>query len=485
LTSLKSHQILDHLALTHTDVFPIERPESFSWLCATALFVADCAAGLFAVGLVWWVSSLVPSRSALLLALGHGVSLQEAAMLFAIIAGYLGVKGRYRGRVPFWNEVPRLIGISCFAFWAEATVGILNHDLTTRGATLAVLALFPVCAIGANRLMKSGLMQLGLWELPVVIIGEGPTSLAAEAALQSDRSLGYKIVGRINPATVMSANTTPRLWPVLNRYGAHRFVLAMDGEREILSGVIDCAVRERVPFAIVPQSYAFPTFSCETTRFFSHDAMLLSFHDGLSRQWLTFTKSVMDVVLALLLLIMASPIFVLVALTNRDGGPVFFAHRRVGARGRAFHCLKFRTMVVDADKRLHEALAADPALATEWAATHKLANDPRITKVGRFLRRTSLDELPQLINVLRREMSLVGPRPIVESEVAYYGDNIAHYYGTRPGLTGLWQVSGRSKTSYARRVQLDVWYVNNWTVWLDIAVLLKTFRAVVSRDGAV
>jgi lipopolysaccharide/colanic/teichoic acid biosynthesis glycosyltransferase len=141
-------------------------------------------------------------------------------------------------------------------------------------------------------------------------------------------------------------------------------------------------------------------------------------------------------------------------------------------------------MVVDADRVLADALSKDPDLAAEWEASRKLRDDPRITPVGRFLRRTSLDELPQLINVLRLEMSLVGPRPIVDSEIALYGPDIGQYYATRPGLTGLWQVSGRSDTSYERRVQLDVWYVNNWTLWHDFAVLLKTIPVVLGREGA-
>jgi Undecaprenyl-phosphate galactose phosphotransferase WbaP len=178
-------------------------------------------------------------------------------------------------------------------------------------------------------------------------------------------------------------------------------------------------------------------------------------------------------------------LFVILAIASRmDGGPVLFAHRRVGAGGRPFYCLKFRTMVVNADRVLADFIAKDPDLAAEWEACRKLVNDPRVTRVGRILRKTSLDELPQLINVLRGEMSLVGPRPIVESEVPLYGEAIAHYYATRPGLTGLWQVSGRSNTSYTRRVQLDVWYVNNWTIWNDIAVILKTIPVVLRRQGA-
>jgi UDP-galactose-lipid carrier transferase len=140
--------------------------------------------------------------------------------------------------------------------------------------------------------------------------------------------------------------------------------------------------------------------------------------------------------------------------------------------------------VTESDRVLEKLLFNDPVAAAEWAATQKLRNDPRITSVGRFLRLSSLDELPQLFNVLRGEMSLVGPRPIVQAEVARYGDEIEYYYETKPGLTGLWQVSGRSDTSYERRVRLDVWYVRNWTLWHDIAILLKTIPAVFLQRGA-
>jgi undecaprenyl-phosphate galactose phosphotransferase len=214
--------------------------------------------------------------------------------------------------------------------------------------------------------------------------------------------------------------------------------------------------------------------------------MLLSFRDGLSRPLARITKITFDVLMAALLLAVLSPLFLaLTVVIRRDGGPTLFAHKRVGMRRRPFGCLKFRTMVVDADRVLAETLARDPVLLTEWVTTRKLSDDPRVTRVGHFLRKTSLDELPQLINVLRLEMSLVGPRPIVESEIPLYGEDIAQYYATRPGLTGLWQVSGRSNITYARRVQLDVWYVNNWTIWHDIVVLLKTIPAVLGREGAV
>lgn len=196
-------------------------------------------------------------------------------------------------------------------------------------------------------------------------------------------------------------------------------------------------------------------------------------------------KLVMDFVLTCMILMVVSAVFIVVYIACRlDGGPALFAHQRVGANGQSFPCLKFRTMVVNSDRVLQEALDRDPELARTWAATRKLRNDPRVTPIGRLLRASSLDELPQLINILRGEMSLVGPRPIVESEVPFYGDNISHYYAVRPGLTGLWQVSGRSNTSYDRRVELDVDYVTNWTLRLDVGILLKTFSVVLARRGA-
>ena len=198
-----------------------------------------------------------------------------------------------------------------------------------------------------------------------------------------------------------------------------------------------------------------------------------------------FLKDLMDMFLGLALLILAAPVFLaIMAVGGLDGGPIFFSHPRIGVGGRPFRCLKFRTMVVDADRVLEDALAQDPVLAEEWMSSRKLRRDPRVTTFGSFLRKTSLDELPQLLNVLRRDMSLVGPRPIVENEIHFYGDDITHYYATRPGLTGLWQISGRSGVSYMRRVELDTWYVNNRTTWRDVVVLLKTVPVVLRRRGA-
>jgi exopolysaccharide production protein ExoY len=196
----------------------------------------------------------------------------------------------------------------------------------------------------------------------------------------------------------------------------------------------------------------------------------------------------MDVLGAGTLLVLTLPLFLLIAaIVRRDGGPVLFRHTRLGLGGRPFACLKFRSMVMDSDARLAKLLAEDPAAAEEWAIRRKLAADPRITRIGATLRATSLDELPQLFNVLRGEMSLVGPRPVVREELErnYGPPAAAAYCATRPGITGLWQVSGRSDTTYAERVTLDTRYVRDWSIGLDILILLKTIPAVLKRRGAV
>jgi exopolysaccharide production protein ExoY len=197
-------------------------------------------------------------------------------------------------------------------------------------------------------------------------------------------------------------------------------------------------------------------------------------------------KRAMDIAGSLVLLLLTSPIMlVLLLLARLEGGPAFYVHRRIGRGGVPFGCIKFRTMVPDAERRLAGLLARDPAARAEWQATRKLKADPRITRRGRVLRRTSLDELPQLINVLKGEMSLVGPRPVVQAELeTLYGPAAPLYLSVRPGLTGPWQVSMRSDGDYARRVALDAAYVRHPSILTDIAILLRTVGAVLRRRGA-
>ncbi len=196
-------------------------------------------------------------------------------------------------------------------------------------------------------------------------------------------------------------------------------------------------------------------------------------------------KRLVDIVLSLVLLILLSPVLLVVMLlVARDGAAPIYVQHRTGRRGQDFECLKFRSMVPDADAMLHRLLAQDPAAAAEWRRTQKLENDPRVTRIGRFLRATSLDELPQLWNVLRGDMSLVGPRPVTEEELARYGAAVDTVLSVRPGMTGLWQVTGRGLgVSYADRVKMDLRYARGMTFMRDLSILFKTASVVVRGTG--
>jgi exopolysaccharide production protein ExoY len=196
-------------------------------------------------------------------------------------------------------------------------------------------------------------------------------------------------------------------------------------------------------------------------------------------------KRVMDLVFATLAIIVLSPLFILIAaLVSTSGGPVLYRHARIGKNGKSFDCLKFSTMIPGATECLEEYLSYHPQARAEWESSRKLTFDPRATAVGRLLRRTSLDELPQLFNVLMGDMSLVGPSPVTAPELHDYGDKAELYRSVRPGITGLWQISGRNDVSYEQRVALDARYVREQSLWRDIAILLRTPRVVLARTGA-
>jgi exopolysaccharide biosynthesis polyprenyl glycosylphosphotransferase len=257
----------------------------------------------------------------------------------------------------------------------------------------------------------------------------------------------------------------------------------MRAERKIFRILRECRDLGAQIF-LVPHLYIFGLHHAEIQSL--GDMLVLSFNPDSS--W----KRTFDVVFSLAVLIFGAPLFLLIALAIKldSRGPVLYRHRRIMATGREFNCLKFRTMVVDADEKLKEILAQDPELAREWQATYKLKNDPRITRVGRFLRKYSLDELPQFINVLKGEMSVVGARPIVGRELEkYYKGNgeqsAGRYVSMKPGITGPWQVMKRNDMDdYQERVDLDDWYVLNYSLRTDIKIILKTIRCMFTGKGA-
>lgn len=197
-------------------------------------------------------------------------------------------------------------------------------------------------------------------------------------------------------------------------------------------------------------------------------------------------KRAIDIFLALSGIVLLAPLLIICFVTTilTSQGPALFRHRRIGYNGKPFDCLKFRTMATDAPERLRRLLEMDAAAAAEWASNRKLRNDPRITAVGSILRKSSLDELPQLFNVLKGDMSIVGPRPVTDEELERYSGSVAAYLACRPGITGLWQVSGRSSTSYDKRVACDTFYARNWSMALDVKIIIVTIPALLASDSA-
>jgi len=246
-------------------------------------------------------------------------------------------------------------------------------------------------------------------------------------------------------------------------------------------------VQKRVRKVIVlPKMTKIPIINGELISSIHHKGMAFYIKNNLLSPLDQAIKRVFDVSVALIAFVSTSPFLIWlysVVYVTTKGHPIF-THERIGFGGKKFKVYKFRTMYLDADDRLEELLETCDESKEEWERDFKLKDDPRITKIGKFLRKTSLDELPQLLNVLKGEMSLVGPRPIIEQEVSKYGEYFEYFIAVKPGITGLWQVSGRNDIEYEERVQLDVWYVRNWSIELDLQILFKTVLVVLGRKGS-
>jgi Undecaprenyl-phosphate galactose phosphotransferase WbaP len=333
-----------------------------------------------------------------------------------------------------------------------------------------------------------------LWTRPTIIIGQGPNAEDAAIALQSEPRMGFEVAGyvdvtqgqpelKLNGCTLKNAAELQ----VLADQPGIQWVIALEhsqsDQREHWLRTL--AQWGATDISVIPAMRGVPLYGTDMSHFFSHEVALLRVRNNLRRWPARLTKRLFDLSSAAFLLLVLSPLMLIIALALKlEGGPVLFAHTRVGKNGKAFRCFKFRSMVPNAEDKLQKLLQHNPALKAEWDKEHKLKDDPRISKLGAFLRRNSLDELPQLLNVLKSEMSLVGPRPIVREELQKYGIEKSYYLMVRPGMTGLWQVSGRNDVDYETRVYLDAWYVKNWSLWYDLAILFKTIKVVLWRNGA-
>jgi undecaprenyl-phosphate galactose phosphotransferase len=371
----------------------------------------------------------------------------------------------------------------------------------SRAITLVNWALAPVMLVALRWILKRTLMAVGGWARPMVIVGWGENAVETALAFANEPLMGWKLVafmvpeGQSKPKHDIKdkfGNLIPSISlgkdpdQILTQLGRPHVVVALEqGGIDTHHEMILQLSRRNRDVQLVPALRGLPLYGMEANHFFAHEVLLLTMRNNLARRLPQLVKRCFDLVASTLILVTGSPVFLFIALkVMQTGRPVFFGHTRVGQHNKPFKCYKFRTMAPNADKLLADLLARDSDARAEWDRDFKLKNDPRITAIGRFLRKTSLDELPQVWNVLKGDMSLVGPRPVVTEELERYGNQVDYYLEAKPGITGLWQISGRNDVSYDSRVNLDAWYVKNWSLFNDIVILFRTVNVIFRKDGA-
>ncbi|EMG37812.1 Undecaprenyl-phosphate galactose phosphotransferase, WbaP glycosylphosphotransferase [Desulfocurvibacter africanus PCS] len=394
------------------------------------------------------------------------------------------------------EELKKLsLGVS-LVYLTLGAVTFFSRDaaLYSRGAFilawLASLMLAPL----ARTLVRDMFARKPWWGYPVVVFGTDDTARVLLRTLQLRPRLGLRPVAVYSCHDKALAEDFVEGVPVVNdpediaglgrtanSFAAVSGACLMTEERHAM---LDTLARTFKHVIILPQAMG-RTSLWATALDVGGLLGLLVRHNLLDGRRLAM-KRFMDLALTILGGLVALPLCLVIALIIRleSRGPALFKQRRIGLNGKPFHVWKFRTMVPHAEQLLAEHLARNPALQQEWDSCQKLRRDPRVTRIGRFLRSTSLDELPQLVNVLRGDLSLVGPRPIVEAEIDRYSDCYHHYTRVKPGITGLWQISGRNLVSYDKRIDLDTYYINNWSIWFDIYILARTIPVVITRQGA-
>jgi Undecaprenyl-phosphate galactose phosphotransferase WbaP len=423
------------------------------------------------------------------------------------------VRQSYSRPQPFWQELYRILkGVTGMAMLDMALLSIIRLDFSRSWwatAWLLLLLLLPLSRLLARKFLSA----LKIWQRPTIIFGSGSNAVEAYKALSEESSMGFEvkafvhisIQGKLNnikdesvPDFIMGLpvlHWSPEKDPLpaccgglpINRHS--QLVVALEAnEQEIRDYLLASLSRIRSRYVhVVPAMRGVPLFGLEVSHFFRHELLMVHVRNNLANPLHRAIKRIFDLFCSLILLFLLSPLMIWVTwkIAFNSGLPVFFTQTRVGQWGKPFKFYKFRSMLLNAESLLEDWKETNSVEWQRYAENNfKLENDPRITDIGLFIRRTSIDELPQLWNVIKGEMSLVGPRPLLKNEVNTYGADIKLYEETPPGITGLWQISGRSETTFQDRVDFDIWYVKNWSLWTDVIILFKTVGVVFNRKGA-
>jgi undecaprenyl-phosphate galactose phosphotransferase len=477
-------------------------PTFEKWLLSTTDLIAMAAAYLLSAAFMLTAhDALTTNVLRDLQSSQDPVRLKCYIVLVAVTVAVFWSKGHYTKRKPFSNEVREILVVSAILGVLDAALVFFGKWQFSRGELVFTWMSVPCFVVAFRTLLKVALMRMGAWNRQMVIVGWGENAVETALAFEDEKLMGYSLTAFLIPHGKRPVSTEfmerlPRPIPciglgdrpreTLDRLGRPHIVLALEqGGIDMYQDFIQELSRSSQNVQVVPSIRGLPLYGMEVNHFFAHEVLVLTVRNNLARRVPKLIKRLFDVFVSSSLLIIGLPLLLWISIRVRaSGGAVFYGHQRIGQNKRPFACYKFRTMAPNADKLLSELLARDPEARTEWERDFKLKNDPRITSIGHFLRRTSLDELPQLWNVLKGDMSLVGPRPVVTAELERYGNQVEYYLEAKPGITGLWQISGRNDISYAARVYLDAWYVKNWSLFNDIVILLRTVKVIFRKEGA-
>lgn len=409
----------------------------------------------------------------------------------------------YSKRLPYWTEVEILIKAATLSIFLTIVWLYLAQVNEEVSRTLIVLTWFGlIFLLPLYRYFgKLLLARIGLWKKQVIIVGSGNAAALIAKALVREKTIGYDIFGIIemknnlsNSKHMNQVSNLPLLGSIeeadkiITEAGIDDIIIAISGlPTSRLVKITNRMQRLASNVYLMPDLFGLALNGIELQYFFQEQSLLLQIKNRLKSTYNRLIKQTMDLLLGTFLFFITLPILMLLALAVKldSKGPAFYVGERIGQGGKLFRCYKFRTMYTDSEKLLASHLKENPQAQIQWEHYQKLTGyDPRVTKVGDFLRRFSLDELPQLINIVKGEMSLVGPRPYLPREKKIMGEWLNDITVAKPGLTGLWQVSGRNNINFGGRLKLDSWYMKNWSPWFDLLIIFRTVKVVINADGA-
>jgi len=464
------------------------------------LIIVDLFAFYTSLFIAWMVRAdfmpyIIPDLPVLHFSFVHFISFWWIPGIFII---FLSFESLYLHNLPFWDETRDIVksithaSITLLAIVTLGKMGDIMSRLVLVNLWVVSVFIFPVFRLWG----KKCLYHIGIWRERILVIGAGNAGRLVIEGLQREKHMGYEVVGLLDDDKDKAGKFiygkkvfggVEEFPELIKQLGVETAIIAIPSlPPEKLSG-LTARVQSKIPNTmVIPDLKGIALLNTDLFHLFLEEIFVMNIRNNLKSATNRFIKRLFDIVFSILAMPILLPAIGIIGLIIRLETPGFaiYTQDRIGKKGKTFRCYKFRTMYQDAEEQLREMIESSETLRNEWEQTWKLREDPRVTRIGRFLRKSSLDELPQIFNVMKGEMSIVGPRPYLPREKADIMENIQVICSAKPGITGLWQVSGRSNTGYRYRVKLDTWYIMNWSLWLDIAILFKTVRVILKAEGA-